>query len=244
MTSNSNIDIILFEIKESEINMEFIYNALVDYGLNIILAKYLYYAILILIVIIICFVINIIVNKVILKTLTKRINNNKYQWADIMLKNRIFKRLLNMAPGIIIYNIAFLFDELSAVIIKSAIIYVLIAIVLLGQSFIKSAEDIYKIFPISKVRPIKGFLQVIEIGIYIIIGILIISALIDRNPAALLSGIGALTAVASLIFKDLILNFFARIQLIWNDMLRIGDWIEVPKHNADGTFKYCKGTEF
>ena len=78
-------------------------------------------------------------------------------------------------------------------------------------------------------------LQIIKVVLYIIGIIILIAILIGQNPIVLLGGIGAMTAVVSLIFKDAILGFVAGIQLTANDMIRIGDWVEMPKYSADGT---------
>jgi miniconductance mechanosensitive channel len=83
-------------------------------------------------------------------------------------------------------------------------------------------------------RPIKGYVQVGKIAIFCIATILIIAALIDRSPILLLSGLGAMAAVLMLVFKDTILSLVASVQLASNDMLRVGDWIEMPQLGADG----------
>jgi miniconductance mechanosensitive channel len=102
------------------------------------------------------------------------------------------------------------------------------------SSLLDSIDDIYRMKPVSNVRPIKGLLQVVKIVVFIVIAIIIIATLLDQSPLILLSSIGALTAVFSFVFKDSILGFIAGIQLTSNDMLRIGDWIEMPKYGADG----------
>ncbi|MDD4781053.1 MAG: mechanosensitive ion channel [Tissierellia bacterium] len=214
--------------------MEIIYETLIKYGLNITIAKYLYYFILVIILLAISAIVLLIINKVILKYLEKRIKKTNYNWDDILLNNRVFQKIELIIPGILVYNCAIFFDELYELISKLSIIYILIILIIIAKSLIKSVDDIYRQFPISKDRPIKGLLQVIEIVFYIIFGIVIVSTLIDRSPIALISGIGALTAITSLIFKDSIVGFVAGIQLIWNDMVRIDDWIEMPKYGADG----------
>src|SRR5690606_4757017 len=92
----------------------------------------------------------------------------------------------------------------------------------------------YSTFEISKVRPIKGYIQVVKIFIYIIGAIVIIANLMGESPLILLSGIGALSAVLMLVFKDSLLGLVAGIQLTTNDMIRVGDWIEMPKYGANG----------
>ncbi|MEN5177464.1 mechanosensitive ion channel family protein [Brevundimonas diminuta] len=96
------------------------------------------------------------------------------------------------------------------------------------------ANALYVRSPRAHRRSIKGYLQVLKIVIYAIATILVIAALIDRSPLLLLSGLGALAAVLMLVFKDTILSLVASVQLNSNDMLRVGDWIEMPQLNADG----------
>jgi miniconductance mechanosensitive channel len=97
-----------------------------------------------------------------------------------------------------------------------------------------SLHDIYQTFSVSGDIPLKGFAQVLKIILYGTGLILVISVLLDRSPIYLLSGLGALTAVLMLVFKDPILGFAGGIQLISNRMLKNGDWIEMPRYGADG----------
>lgn len=214
--------------------MDSVYATLIDYGLNETAAKYLNYLILMVVILAVSITITLIIYKVVLRFLFKRIKNNKYNWDDILFKNRVFHKIVMIIPGITTYNSAVFFDEFSVVVSKLSMIYILFTVILVGRALIKSAEDIYRQFSISKDRPIKGFLQVIEIILYIVLIIMIISIMVDKSPVALISGIGALTALTTLIFKDSIVGFVAGMQLTWNDMLRIGDWIEMSKYGADG----------
>ncbi|MBD2843438.1 mechanosensitive ion channel family protein [Erythrobacter rubeus] len=95
-------------------------------------------------------------------------------------------------------------------------------------------NEVYERLPRSKNRPIKGFVQVVKIIVLCGAVIIMISVLIDESPLLLLSGLGAVTAVLLLVFKDTILSLVASVQLTSNDMLRVGDWIEMPSMQADG----------
>ncbi|KEO87719.1 mechanosensitive ion channel protein MscS [Erythrobacter longus] len=95
-------------------------------------------------------------------------------------------------------------------------------------------NEVYERRPQSKNRPIKGFVQVVKILVLCGAAIILVSILIDESPLLLLSGLGAITAVLLLVFKDTILSLVASVQLTTNDMLRVGDWIEMPGMNADG----------
>ncbi len=214
--------------------MDAIYKSLLNYGLSEAASKNLYYFIVMLVIVVTSVTVTLIINKIIMRFLTKRIENNKYQWDDVLLSNKVFQKISMIIPGIVLYNGAGFFDDRATLISKISIIYILLIIIITSKALINSADDIYRQFPVSKDRPIKGLLQVIEIVLYVIFGITIVSIMIDKNPIALISGIGALTAIITLVFKDSIVGFIAGIQLTWNDMLRIDDWIEMPKYGANG----------
>lgn len=183
-----------------------------------------------------CFLIHLILKKVLLKIVTKIIRRNKLTWDDVLLERKVIQRVMLIIPGVLIYSLAGIYEnlELTRIIERLASTYVMVVLLFVMSSILDSVDDIYRTKPISKVRPIKGLLQVVKIGVYIIISIIIIATLIDQSPIILLSSIGAMAAVFSFVFKDSILGFIAGIQLTSNDMLRIGDWIEMPKYGADG----------
>ncbi|WP_246240781.1 mechanosensitive ion channel family protein [Anaerocolumna sedimenticola] len=205
-----------------------------DRGLNSIYAQYLSVCIMILILILLCVIINFIIKRVILKLITKLIESNNHKWDNIMLERQVFKRLSYIVPAIVVYNAAPLFYQYEILIKRFTLTYIFLITLFVLNAILDSANDIYNLYPISRIRPIKGLIQVVKIVVYIIVGIIIIANLMGQSPIALLSGIGALTAVFSLVFKDSILGFVAGIQLTSNNMLQIGDWIEMDKYGADG----------
>jgi miniconductance mechanosensitive channel len=99
---------------------------------------------------------------------------------------------------------------------------------------LNAANDIYESNPEARQRPIKGFIQLLQLAVVILGGLLFIAALLDQSPVLLLSGFGAMTAVLLLVFKDTLLSLVASVQLAAQDMVRVGDWIEVPQLGADG----------
>jgi miniconductance mechanosensitive channel len=161
---------------------------------------------------------------------------NKYKWNTILLEHKVFTRAANIVPGIIVYLFAPAFNVSTVTIIvhKGAAVYILLVTLFIVNSLLDAINDIYRTYPISKVRPIKGLLQVVKIIYYIIMGIVMIGTLMGQNPLLMLGGFGAVAAVFSFVFKDSILGFIAGIQLTSNDLLRIGDWIEMSKYGADG----------
>lgn len=177
---------------------------------------------------------NFIAKKVVLKILTHYINNNQIQWDNYFLERKVFQKLSHVVPAIIIYYFSFTFPSYQHLIEKGVIIYLIVVSVFVVDAFLNAVNDIYTTFEVSKARPIRGYIQVVKIFVFIIGGILVISNLIGESPIILLSGIGALSAVIMLIFKDSILGLVAGVQLTSNDMVRVGDWIEMPKYGADG----------
>ncbi len=111
---------------------------------------------------------------------------------------------------------------------------IVLSIALAISGTLDYAEEVYRRRPDAKSRPIKGYVQVLKIAIFMAAAIFIISVLIEESPLLLLSGLGAMAAVLLLVFKDTILSLVASVQLTTNDMLRVGDWIEMPGMNADG----------
>ena len=113
--------------------------------------------------------------------------------------------------------------------------YMLMVTILVIESFFNSIHHVYSTTEMSKSRPIKGFIQVAKIFVYAIGFIILLSWLLGQKPLALLGGLGALSAVLMLVFKDSILGFVAGIQLSANQMVQIGDWISMPKYDVDGS---------
>ena len=214
--------------------MEYINKLLVNRGVNENITKFLSFGILTLIVILTCFLVHFIIKKVIFKYMTRIVKRTKYEWDDLLLNSKLFDRVANFVPGIIIYNFAPAFPDITVLIERCASVYILIVLALMINELLDVVNNIYRTYPISRVRPITGFLQVVKIVTFSILGIILIANLMNESPLILLSGIGAFAAVFSFVFKDTILGFIAGIQLTTNDMLRIGDWIEMEKYGADG----------
>ena len=160
--------------------------------------------------------------------------NNRFKWDNVLVEKKVFQRLSHIVPALIIYFFAGVFPGIQDWIQSFAFSYIIIVSIFVIDAFLDSLDEIYRSYEISKEKPIKGYLQVVKIFVYILAGILIISVIIDKSPLILLSGFGALTAILMLIFKDSILGLVAGIQLASNDMIHIGDWIEMPKYGADG----------
>lgn len=189
---------------------------------------------LMIIVILISLIAYLLTKHIVLRILTHYIENNRYDWDAYLLKHKVLHRLSHLLPVLIIYNSAPLFGSLQTIIERLGSIYLIVLIVSVINALLNAIDDIYNRHEVARQKPIKGYLQGLKIFIFVIAGIVILSRLLGQSPLILLSGIGAMTAVIMLIFQDSILGLVAGIQLAANDMVRIGDWIEMPKYNADG----------
>ena len=218
--------------------LELIQNSLLNHGLGEDLAFYLTRAIAAVIVVVSGVVINFIAKRYVLSAVTYLVSKTRTQWDDAVLQQRALDHLTHLAPALVIYVLTPLaLDGMPATIefIRSATqIYMVIVLVLALDAVLNAVEVIYQNYRASKEIPIKGFIQVLKIALYFLAIIFVISVLLGRSPLYLLSGIGALTAVLMLVFRDAILGFVAGIQLAANKMVSHGDWIEMPNYGADG----------
>ena len=175
---------------------------------------------------------------IIRKTIYIFIEKSASKKDDILIKNKVFKRLCLLIPAYLIrYNIEAAIPSLSALsstIILFTKIYEVFIYSRVLDAILSTLNDIYDTYEISKSKPIKGFIQVLKTIIYIVCILLIIAILTDKELSNILIGLGTLSAVLMLVFKDPILGFVGGLQLTINDMLRIGDWIVMEKSKADG----------
>lgn len=210
---------------------------ILEFYLNIGVVKYvvsLSYFTLFIGVLLGAVVIRTLTKIILVKVVSKTAKRTKTQWDSILLKNKFFHRISNLAIPIVLSMFTKTFLPVIDIWARIVGLLVVIFVVFTITAAINSIEEIYRGYEISKTRPIKGVLQIVNIINFIIGGVVSIALLVGESPVVLLGGIGAMTAVTSLIFKDAILGFVAGIQLTGNDMVRIGDWIEVPNYSANG----------
>jgi miniconductance mechanosensitive channel len=164
--------------------------------------------------------------------------SSKVHWDDELVVAGVFRRLAHVAPAFVVYSGMDFFPHLPEVLTggirRAATAVMLLVGALAFSSALDAAEAIWNANPEYRKRPIKGYLQVASILVYLLAGLLILAALMDRSPWIFVSGIGAMTAVLLLIFRDTILSLVASIQIAGNDMVNVGDWIEMPELGADG----------
>jgi miniconductance mechanosensitive channel len=193
----------------------------------------------IVLIIIIAIISDFILKRVIINIIERVVKKSKTIWDDILLNKKILIRLSHLAPALILFYLLrfVLYDyENIITIIQGAIkVYIVILSLMIIDPLVNGLHNIYQTLPVSKDRSIKGYMQVVKIIIYFIAILLIISILFNKEVAKLLAGLGAIAAILILVFKDTLLGFVASIQLSANNMIKVGDWITMPKHNADGT---------
>jgi len=180
----------------------------------------------------------VVVSRIMIHFLEKIADHTRITWDNILLDQKVFKRLAHLIPAIIIYYGVILampdFPAAIKVIQTAAYLYMVLAATMATEALVNGFQAIYNTLPVSKDRSIKGLIQVIKIFIYILGFGIVLSIILQKNLTSFFAGMGAMAAVIMLIFKDTILGFVAGVQLSANDMVRLGDWIEMPGRNTDG----------
>lgn len=173
-----------------------------------------------------------------IKLFLKLDQKNNHPWYQAMLENKLPQRALFILPLLIYYigidwvpDFSEEFREFIMRMINATMILVVARTI---DSFLSTIQSIHLLTEASKRRPIKSYIQMGKVIVYLIAGILIIAQLADQSPWYFLSGIGAMTAILLLIFRDTLLSLVASVQLTNNDLVRVGDWIEMPQFSADG----------
>lgn len=207
---------------------------LINTGVERQTAEHISYFVFAVFVLILCVAANFITKKIVITLVSKHIRKNRIDWDDLLLEAGVLRRLAHIVPVAIIRMFVEHFGPYSGFVRKGVSIYLTVVAVMVIDAVINAVDAIYRRREVSKTRPIKGLLQVLKIAVYIVAVIVALTDLMGQSPLVMLGGLGAMTAVFSLVFKDSILGLVAGIQLAANDMVRIGDWIEMPKYEADG----------
>lgn len=181
---------------------------------------------------------DIIIKRILVGAVRAVAKRSKVTWDDALIKHNVVGRIVQLVPAFIIFaGVAFVPDlpEYGAKLIRNiAMGYMVLVSTMALTALLGAANTVYSSLPVAKVRPLKGFVQLLQIVVWIVGGVLIVATLLDRSPLILLSGFGAMTAILLLVFKDTILSLVASVQLTAQDMVRVGDWIEMPQFGADG----------
>ena len=185
----------------------------------------------------IAIIVDRVCRKLIVPLIHKFTAKTESDWDNYLLSDDVLKNICNLIPPIAVYiSLPLIFGDNSipSFVFKLCWIYITVVCVKLACAFISSIYSITSEHEKLKSHTLKGFYQMIKLVVICIGTIIVISTLIDKNPIAILTGLGAGTAILMLVFQDTIKGLVAGIQLMANDMLRPGDWITMPKYGADG----------
>lgn len=205
-----------------------------EQGLNEQLASIVTYLVEVLTIFIICFIIDKITKRILLNVIEKIVVKTTNTFDEILFKRKVFHNLAHLSPALIVLVFT---DQLpfNTWIKQLTYVYILFIVSLILFRALDSIVEVYNTKKFAKERPIKGVIQVIKIILTIFMITCTIAIFVNTTTAlALLSSFGGLSAIIILVFKDSILGFVAGIQLSLNNLLKIGDWIEMSQYGADG----------
>lgn len=218
--------------------LETIRNWLENVGVAEGFVEYPVIAIGLLCIVLVAVILNVVAKQIILRVVRAVIRRSKTQWDDVLLEHKVFTRLSHIVPAIAINWLSPIFfvgnPEFVQVLRMGVNIYLILIFIWVIDSFLNAVLDLYNRSDTTRRVPLKGFLQAVKLVINLIGLIIILSIAFGKSPIYFFSGLGAVTAVLLLVFKDAILGFVAGIQISVNNMVQVGDWIEMPKYNADG----------
>ena len=183
-------------------------------------------------------IIDLIAKQILVRSVRAVARRSSATWDDALVKHNVFGRVVQVVPALIVFvGVPFvpgLSEGGSQLIRNIAMGYTVLMLTLALTAMLSAANAIYAASAAGKERSLKGFVQLVQIVVWILGGVLIVATVLDRSPLLLLSGFGAMTAILLLVFKDTIMSLVASVQLTAQDMVRVGDWIEMPQFGADG----------
>ena len=190
------------------------------------------------IVILLAILANVFAKQIVVRGIRQLISKMPFANNQIFAEHSVIRRISNIVPAIVIMNgittVPHLSDKVQTFVQMGAQAFIFLTIALALGELLNIFNLIYQRNPKSRNKPIKGYLQLVKLIIFIVCGLMILGTFLKKDVFTLLAGFGAMAAVLMLVFKDTILSLVASVQLNSNDMLRVGDWIEMPQVNADG----------
>ena len=216
----------------------FINEILLSWGFSQSWADDLTSGIILVVILAIAFLGDAICRHIILTAVARLVKKTKATWDDIVFDRKVLTHVSHLVAPILLYILLPLAISnlgLLSFIQRICMIYIIAVFLKFISSLLTALFHVYSEKEQFRDRPLKGLLQTVQLILFFIGGIIIVSILIDKSPMVLLTGLGASAAVLMLVFKDSIMGFVSGIQLSANNMLRVGDWIQMPKYGADGT---------
>lgn len=207
-------------------------------GLNAEASRFVIPAAMAVLTVLFALVADLIARRIIVGTLHAAFKKSKATWDDKIADRGVLLRLSRIAPALVVFwMVGIIVPEmpaLTAFLRRVVVAYIVVVAAFVLDSLIDVLHDLYRERQSAKRRPIKGLVQLVKVVLAIVVSIVVITTLFDRSPAGILSGLGAMSAVLLLVFRDSILGFVSGVQLSANNLVEIGDWIEMPKYDADG----------
>ena len=216
----------------------FINEILLSWGFSQSWADDLTSGIILVVILAIAFLGDAICRHIILTAVARLVKKTKATWDDIVFDRKVLTHVSHLVAPIVLYILLPLAISnlgLLSFIQRICMIYIIAVFLKFISSLLTALFHVYSEKEQFRDRPLKGLLQTVQVILFFIGGIIIVSILIDKSPMVLLTGLGASAAVLMLVFKESIMGFVSGIQLSANNMLRVGDWIQMPKYGADGT---------
>ena len=214
---------------------------LLNFGTSVSVADYLDNFAVLLIIILLALAVDYICRYILLGAFKKFAKKTTNQLDDLIIEKKIINKGMHIIPSILIFTMLPLAypspadKEILVLLQKLCQIYIITVSLLFINSLLNLGVELFHRNDKFKDKPLKGFVQIVQVILFSVGIILLISILINESPSTIFTGIGASAAILMLVFKDTILGFVAGIQLSANDMLRVDDWISMPKYGADGT---------
>ena len=214
---------------------------LLNFGTSVSVADYLDNFAVLLIIILLALALDYICRYILLGAFKKFAKKTTNQLDDLIIEKKIINKGMHIIPSILIFTMLPLAypssadKEILVLLQKLCQIYIITVSLLFINSLLNLGVELFHRNDKFKDKPLKGFVQIVQVILFSVGIILLISILINESPSTIFTGIGASAAILMLVFKDTILGFVAGIQLSANDMLRVDDWISMPKYGADGT---------
>ena len=214
---------------------------LLNFGTSVSVADYLDNFAVLLIIILLALAVDYICRYILLGAFKKFAKKTTNQLDDLIIEKKIINKGMHIIPSILIFTMLPLAypspadKEILVLLQKLCQIYIITVSLLFINSLLNLGVELFHRNDKFKDKPLKGFVQIVQVILFSVGIILLISILINESPSTIFTGIGASAAILMLVFKDTILGFVAGSQLSANDMLRVDDWISMPKYGADGT---------
>ena len=213
-------------------------DTLMGWGMNPTIVNRLDETFIVVLMIAVAVGINYLCQAILLGGMKQYTHRKPRQWNTLLMKRKVFHHLVHTLPAFLVYVLlpmAFVRGkELLVISQKICAIYIVVSLLLALNGLLLMVLDIFNAKESMKNRPMKGFVQVLQVLLFFVAGIIVVSILVNKSPASLFAGLGASAAILMLVFKDTILGFVAGVRLSANDMVRPGDWITLPSGGANG----------